>query len=122
MSSHSRSDRPAEGLGTSALILLFWAADHCDGQGRLPGTITTIWSLRGVGLREGALPMILGCDAAGLDEDGNEVVVHAVVNDPSWMGDQHWTPGAPSSASCHQGTFADQVIAGKANVIASPPP
>ena len=23
--------------------------------------------------------MILGCDAAGLDEDGNEVLVHAVV-------------------------------------------
>ena len=28
--------------------------------------------------------MILGCDAAGLDEDGNEVVVHAVISDPSW--------------------------------------
>ncbi len=42
-----------------------------------------LWSLRGVGLKEDALPMILGCDAAGLDEDGNEVVVHAVVSDPS---------------------------------------
>ncbi len=29
-----------------------------------------LWSLRGVGLRQEALPMILGCDAAGLDEDG----------------------------------------------------
>ena len=38
-----------------------------------------LWSLRGVGLREESLPMILGCDAAGYDEDGNEVVVHAVV-------------------------------------------
>ena len=28
--------------------------------------------------------MILGCDAAGLDEDGNEVVVHAVISDPAW--------------------------------------
>ena len=28
--------------------------------------------------------MILGCDAAGLDEDGNEVVVHAVISDPDW--------------------------------------
>ena len=43
-----------------------------------------LWSLRGVGLQQEALPMILGCDAAGLDEDGNEVVVHAVVSDPSW--------------------------------------
>ena len=30
-----------------------------------------LWSLRGVGLREESLPMILGCDAAGLDEDGD---------------------------------------------------
>ena len=42
-----------------------------------------LWSLRGVGLREEALPMILGCDASGVDEDGNEVVVHAVISDPS---------------------------------------
>ena len=29
-----------------------------------------LWSLRGVGLKEDALPMILGCDAAGtLDQD-----------------------------------------------------
>ena len=35
-----------------------------------------------MGLREEALPMILGCDAAGLDEDGNEVVVHAVRQRP----------------------------------------
>ena len=39
-------------------------------------------ALRGVGLRTEQLPMILGCDAAGYDEDGNEVVVHAIVNDP----------------------------------------
>ena len=25
--------------------------------------------------------MILGCDAAGVDEDGNEVVVHAVISE-----------------------------------------
>ena len=31
-----------------------------------------LWSLRGVGLGEKSLPMILGCDAAGVDEDGNE--------------------------------------------------
>ncbi|MBV8942044.1 MAG: hypothetical protein JO240_09950, partial [Solirubrobacterales bacterium] len=27
-----------------------------------------LWSLRGVGLKREALPMTLGCDAAGLDE------------------------------------------------------
>ena len=38
-----------------------------------------LWSLQGVGLPSDRLPMILGCDAAGLDEDGNEVVVHSVI-------------------------------------------
>ena len=51
-----------------------------------------LWSLRGVGLKEDALPMILGCDAAGLDEDGNEVVVHAVISDPAWTGDETLDP------------------------------
>src|ERR1700683_4291053 len=47
-----------------------------------------LWSLRGVGLSADALPMILGCDAAGLDEDGNEVVVHSVISSDSWRGDK----------------------------------
>lgn len=41
-----------------------------------------LWSLRGVGLSADALPMVLGCDAAGRDPDGNDVVVHSVVADP----------------------------------------
>ena len=51
-----------------------------------------LWSLRGVGLREDALPMILGCDAAGVDEDGNEVVVHSVISDRGWRGDETLDP------------------------------
>ena len=45
-----------------------------------------VWSLRGVGLAAERLPMILGCDAAGTDPDGREVIVHAVVNDPDFVG------------------------------------
>ena len=41
-----------------------------------------LFSLRGVGLKEEQLPMILGTDAAGVDEDGNEVVVHSVDQRP----------------------------------------
>ena len=46
--------------------------DDGHGQGRRANH-HDLWSLRGVGLREEPLPMILGCDAAGIDEDGNEV-------------------------------------------------
>src|SRR5919107_4454724 len=45
-----------------------------------------VWSLRGVGLPDDRLPMILGCDGAGVDDEGNEVIVHAVVGDPAWRG------------------------------------
>src|SRR6266568_3491751 len=41
-----------------------------------------VWTLRGVGISADRLPMILGCDAAGVDADGNEVVVHGVVSGP----------------------------------------
>ncbi|MBW8749907.1 MAG: zinc-binding dehydrogenase [Propionibacteriales bacterium] len=79
-----------------------------------------LWSLRGVGLKEEQLPMILGCDAAGYDEDGNEVVVHAVVNDPGWTGDQTLDPKRSLLSERHQGTFAEYVVVPRANVIPKP--
>jgi len=79
-----------------------------------------LWSLRGVGLREEALPMVLGCDAAGYDEDGNEVVVHAVVSDPSWSGDETLDPKRSLLSERHQGTFADKVVVPRTNVVPKP--
>jgi len=79
-----------------------------------------LWSLRGVGLRDDALPMILGCDAAGLDEDGNEVVVHAVVSDPAWSGDETLDPRRSLLSEKHQGTFADRVVVPRRNVVPKP--
>lgn len=79
-----------------------------------------LWSLRGVGLREESLPMILGCDAAGLDEDGNEVVVHAVVSDPSWQGDETLDPKRSLLSEKHQGTLADRVAVPRRNVVPKP--
>jgi NADPH:quinone reductase-like Zn-dependent oxidoreductase len=79
-----------------------------------------LWSLKGVGLKEDALPMILGCDAAGLDEDGNEVVVHAVVSDPSWTGDETLDPKRSLLSERYQGTFADKVAVPRRNVVPKP--
>ena len=64
--------------------------------------------------------MILGCDAAGLDEDGNEVVVHAVVSDPLWTGDETLDPKRSLLSERHQGTFADKVVVPRSNVIPKP--
>ena len=79
-----------------------------------------LWSLRGVGLREEQLPMILGCDAAGLDEDGNEVVVHAVVSSPDWRGDETLDPKRSLLSERHQGTFAERVAVPRSNVVPKP--
>ena len=79
-----------------------------------------LWSLRGVGLREEALPMILGCDASGYDEAGNEVVVHAVIPSPGWTGDETLDPKRSLLSERHQGTFADKVIVPTANVVPKP--
>lgn len=79
-----------------------------------------VWTLKGIGLREDALPMILGCDAAGLDPDGNEVVVHAVIGDPAWRGDETLDPRRTLLTEKHQGTFAEEVIVPRRNVVPKP--
>jgi NADPH:quinone reductase-like Zn-dependent oxidoreductase len=80
-----------------------------------------LWSLRGVGLPEDRLPMILGCDAAGLDEDGNEVVVHSVISDPDWRGDETIDPKRSLLSERHQGTLAERVAVPRRNVLPKPP-
>ncbi len=79
-----------------------------------------LWSLRGVGLAEDRLPMILGCDAAGIDEDGNEVVVHAVISDPDWSGDETLDPKRSLLSERHPGTLAERVAVPRRNVLAKP--
>src|SRR6476660_809937 len=80
-----------------------------------------LFSLRGVGLRQEALPMILGCDAAGFDEDGNEVVVHAVISDPAWTGvDETLDPKRSLLSERYQGTLADRVAVPRTNIVPKP--
>jgi NADPH:quinone reductase-like Zn-dependent oxidoreductase len=79
-----------------------------------------LWSLRGVGLREEQLPMILGCDAAGVDEDGNDVLVHAVISDPAWRGDETEDPRRSLLSERYQGTFADKVAVPRSNLVPLP--
>ena len=79
-----------------------------------------LWSLRGVGLSEESLPMILGCDAAGHDEDGNEVVVHSVISEPGWTGDETLDPKRSLLSERYQGTFADKVVVPTRNVVPKP--
>jgi NADPH:quinone reductase-like Zn-dependent oxidoreductase len=74
-----------------------------------------VWTLRGVGIDPGRLPIVLGCDAAGTTADGREVVVHAVVGEDSF--------GAGSSILSEQydGTQAELLAVPSRNLVDKPP-
>ena len=79
-----------------------------------------LWSLQGVGLPADRLPMVLGCDGAGLDEDGNEVVVHAIVGDPEFRGDETMDPRRTLLSEKYDGTLADLVQVPRRNLVPKP--
>lgn len=79
-----------------------------------------LWSLRGVGLAADRLPMVLGCDAAGVTDDGREVVVHGLVGDPDWSGDETLDPKRSILSELHQGTLAEQVVVPARNLLPKP--
>lgn len=80
-----------------------------------------VWTLRGVGISPGRLPVVLGCDAAGVDEDGNEVVVHAVIGDPqAGDGDETLDPKRSLLSERYDGTFAQRVTVPRRNLVPKP--
>jgi len=79
-----------------------------------------VWTLRGVGISADQLPMILGCDAAGVDADGNEVVVHAVISDQTSGGDETLDPRRSLLSERYDGTFAERVAVPRRNLIPKP--
>jgi NADPH:quinone reductase-like Zn-dependent oxidoreductase len=80
-----------------------------------------VWSLRGIGLPAERLPMIIGCDAAGVDADGNEVIVHAVIGDPDFPGGEIVDPGRTLLSELHPGTLAERVAVPRRNLVPKPP-
>ncbi|WP_369053339.1 zinc-binding dehydrogenase [Kineococcus terrestris] len=79
-----------------------------------------LWSLRGVGLPAERLPMVLGCDAAGTTEDGEEVVVHAVVTPDDVRGDETLAPSRTLLSELHPGTLAEHVHVPRRNLLPLP--
>jgi NADPH:quinone reductase-like Zn-dependent oxidoreductase len=79
-----------------------------------------IWTLRGVGIKPDQFPMILGCDGAGTLPDGTEVVLHSVIGDPAWDGDETLDPKRTLLTEKHQGTFAETVVVPARNAVPKP--
>ena len=80
-----------------------------------------VWTLRGVGISGDRLPIVLGCDAAGVDEDGNDVIVHAVIGDPAVAGgDETLDPRRSLLSERFDGTFAERVAVPRRNLVPMP--
>jgi NADPH:quinone reductase-like Zn-dependent oxidoreductase len=79
-----------------------------------------LWTLRGVGIKPEQFPMILGCDGAGTLSDGTEVVLHSIIGDPGWRGDETLDPKRTLLTERYQGTFADRVVVPARNAIPRP--
>jgi NADPH:quinone reductase-like Zn-dependent oxidoreductase len=80
-----------------------------------------LWSLKGVGLGAEQLPMILGTDASGIDENGHDVVVHAVIGDPArGGGDETFDPKRSLLSEVYDGTLAERVAVPRRNLVPKP--
>ncbi|MCC3296843.1 zinc-binding dehydrogenase [Arthrobacter caoxuetaonis] len=79
-----------------------------------------LWSLRGVGLPADRLPMILGCDGAGVDDEGNDVIIHSVVSSPGWEGDETLDPRRTLLSERYPGTMASEVWVPERNLVPKP--
>lgn len=80
-----------------------------------------LWTLRGVGIDADRLPIVLGGDAAGIDEAGREVIVHAVIGDSdAGGGDETLDPRRSLLSEVHDGTLAEWVCVPARNLVAKP--
>jgi NADPH:quinone reductase-like Zn-dependent oxidoreductase len=101
--------RPDPATGWAVVEVKAAALNHHD-----------VWSARGIGLRQEQLPMILGCDAAGVDPEGNEVIVHSVVTDAAWLGPEELDPKLSLLSERYQGTLAERVAVPVRNLVPKP--
>ncbi|MFG1959045.1 zinc-binding dehydrogenase [Nonomuraea sp. NPDC049028] len=116
--SHTDPDNPLAGLtlgehpepqvpdGWTTVTVRATALNHHD-----------LWTLKGVGIRQDRLPIVLGCDAAGVDADGNEVIVHSVIGSGA---DETLDPKRSLLSEVHDGTFADRVAVPRRNLVPKP--
>lgn len=101
---------PAELEGWAVLPVVAAALNHHD-----------LWSLRGVGLPEERLPMILGCDAVARHPELGEVVLLPVVTGtPGWTDDITLDPRRTLLSELHQGTLAERVSVPEGHWVPKP--
>ena len=80
-----------------------------------------VWALKGQALKAEQVPMILGTDAAGVTDDGREVLIHAVVGDTAaGAGDETLDPSRSLLSERYPGAIAEHVRVPAHNLIDKP--
>lgn len=80
-----------------------------------------LWALKGVALKADQVPMILGSDAAGVTDDGREVIVHAVLGDAVvGRGDETLDPRRSLLSEIYPGALAEYVRVPARNLVDKP--
>ncbi len=79
-----------------------------------------LWALKGQALPADRVPMILGTDAAGVTDDGREVIVHAVIGQPGAHGDETLDPKRSLLSEVYPGTLAEVVRVPAQNLVPKP--
>ncbi len=80
-----------------------------------------VFALTGQALKAEQTPMILGTDAAGVTDDGREVVVHAVIGDPAaGSGDETLDPRRSLLSERWPGALAESVRVPARNLVDKP--
>jgi NADPH:quinone reductase-like Zn-dependent oxidoreductase len=81
-----------------------------------------IFNLRGIGVDPSWLPVVMGSDGAGIDEDGNEVIIYPLIADPAaGDGDETLDPRRRMISDGIDGTFAEQIVVPRRNLVPKPP-
>jgi NADPH:quinone reductase-like Zn-dependent oxidoreductase len=101
-------DPPAVPEGWTRVPLVAASLNHHD-----------LWSLAGVGLRADQCPMILGTDAVGRTENGEEVVIYPVIGDAS-LADETLDPKRTLLSELYPGTLAESVAVPERNLVHVP--
>ncbi|MCI9889720.1 zinc-binding dehydrogenase [Micrococcales bacterium 31B] len=108
--------RPPEQEGRATVRVTRASLNHHD-----------LWSLRGVGLADESLPMILGCDAVGTvtSDDhplhGRRVIIYPVISERVGAeGDETLDPRRTLLSEAWQGTLAEYVSVPSANLVPLP--
>lgn len=78
-----------------------------------------LWSLAGVGLSAEQCPMVLGTDAVGTTDAGEEVVVYPVIADAA-LEDETLDPQRTLLSEHHPGTLAQTVAVPARNLLPKP--